>query len=359
MSFAQEKDWPTFEIDPGSPPATLRVRPESKFPTITVLAYHDTELVEETVDNPEDLIERYKDWPVVWIEINGLGDVDFLTRIGKALKLHPLALEDILSPTQRPKVEELGEYEFVLLHAASRKDRVNLEQLGIFFNDCRVVMFQEGPTRYLEPLRNRIRLTKGRIRQAKADYLAYAILDTVVDHYFPVLEVLGDELEDLEDEVMADPAKDIMNRIQQIKRELLTLRRILWPLREVMSWFLSEGSEYVQKDTRPFLRDCYDHVVQAIDLVAAYHEIGAALSDIYLSAVNNRMNEIMKVLTVMATIFIPLTFITGLYGMNFDPSKSPFNMPELEWYFGYPTALTVMALIAGGLLFYFKKRKWL
>ena len=190
------------------------------------------------------------------------------------------------------------------------------------------------------------------------DYLLYAIVDSVVDHYFPILEQFGERLEDLEEEVVANPEEEIMARIHCIKSELLALRRTLWPFREVASALLAQDTPFITRGIRPYLRDCHDHVIHAIDLVAAYREVGSSLSDMYLSSISNRMNEVMRVLTVIATIFIPLTFVAGIYGMNFNPAKSPFNMPELEWYYGYPLALLLMVIIALVMVIYFRRKKW-
>ncbi|MEW6266880.1 MAG: magnesium/cobalt transporter CorA [Thermodesulfobacteriota bacterium] len=350
---------PSPHIEPGVPPATLEAVPDSSFPAVSVLAYGPEGYVEEKVDNLAGFRERFAQWPVLWVHVSGLGHAGRINEIGEAFGIHPLTLEDIISGGHRPKVEDSGRYIFVVVQTASYDQRLKLEQLAILFTERIVLTFQEGPAEYLESLRERVRKGAARLMRSRADYLAYAIIDMAVDHLFPVLEKYGDDLEILEDQVIARPDGAILGRIHEVKRDLLTIRRSLWPLREVMSGLLSERVCIIADETRPFLRDCYDHVIQAIDLVAAYREVGAALSEIYLSSVSNRLNEVMKVLTIIATIFIPLTFIVGLYGMNFDPAVSPWNMPELKWPYGYPVILGLMTALAGLMLYYFKKKKWI
>ncbi|MEJ2367816.1 MAG: magnesium/cobalt transporter CorA [Acidobacteriota bacterium] len=207
-------------------------------------------------------------------------------------------------------------------------------------------------------MRQRLRTSKGQIRSSGADYLAYSILDAIVDQYFPVLEAMSEQLDVLEDEVLEDPESRTVSRIHEVRRDLLMLRRAIWPLREAVNSLLRDSESYFSEDTRLFLRDLYDHTIQVMDLIESFREVGAGLVDVYLSSVSNRMNEVMKVLTMIATIFIPLSFIAGLYGMNFNPAKSPFNMPELNWYFGYPFAVGLMALVALGMLWFFKRKRW-
>ena len=206
---------------------------------------------------------------------------------------------------------------------------------------------------------DRIRKSNGRIRERGADYLAYSLLDAVVDHYFPLLEGFGERLEALEDAVVANPSRSLIGDVHRTRRDLLNLRRALWPQREALNQLVRDASPLITDETRLYLRDCYDHTIQLLDLLESFREVAAGMMDVYLSSASFRMNEIMKVLTIIATIFIPLTFIAGVYGMNFDPDVSPLNMPELRWKYGYPASLAIMAAVAGGLLFYFRKKDWL
>jgi magnesium transporter len=233
------------------------------------------------------------------------------------------------------------------------------EQISMFLGERVLLTFQERPGDCFDPVRTRLRAARGQIRNRQIDYLAYTLLDAVIDGYFPVLEGLGERLEDLEDRVIAAPADLEVARIHEIRRELLTIRRAVWPQREMVNALTRESSHYVTDQTRPYLRDCYDHTIQLMDIIETYREIATGLVDVYLSSVSTRLNEVMKVLTIIATIFIPLSFITGLYGMNFDTAASPWNMPELAWYWGYPMALGLMAVVAAGLLYYFYRKGWL
>jgi len=350
---------PQIAIEPGSSPATLRNDAEAEKSEVRLLAYGLDEVHEEDIKEISELSRWLNRGPMMWIHVSGLGHAESIQRIGEIFGIHPLALEDIVNAGQQPKLEEYGENLFIVLQAADMAEHLQLSQIGIYVGRDFVLTFEEGTDQALERVRERIHKGRGRIRKAGAEYLTYAILDSVVDHYFPLLEKYGEQLEKIEDEVIASPAPVIMSQIHQVKREFLTLRRTLWPLREVMTRLMDEDLALMSRDMRPFLRDCHDHIIQAIDLVSAYREISASLSDMYLSSVSNRMNEVMKVLTIIATIFIPLTFVAGIYGMNFNPETSPWNMPELNWFWGYPLALFLMGVIAVILLIYFKRRKWL
>lgn len=348
--------------EPGAPPATLAPIPGSAKSTAQVLAYGPDEVWEHELAGLTGLTglrKKLSDWPVAWVHVSGLGSVEGLNEIATAFGLHPLALEDVLSGSHRPKVEEYGEYLFMVLQIPVRGEKVRLDQIAIFFNRRLIITFQDRPESILAPLKERIRKSAGRLRRQGADYLAYAILDTIIDCFFPILEQYDETLSELEDQVIDSPDAGTMARIHEIKRELKTVRRALWPLRDVMNHLLDEEPSFIAEEIRPFLRDCYDHVIQAIDLVEVYREVGADLSDIYLSSLSHRMNQVMKVLTIIATIFIPLTFVAGLYGMNFRSEVSPWNMPELSWRYGYPAVLGLMVAIALGMLWYFKKNKWL
>jgi len=317
-------------------------------------------MVEQGIHQPRQVQDFLDKWPVVWIDVEGLGDAETVRVLGELLGLHRLALEDVLNVHQRPKLEQYPDYYFIVAHMVTYGEHCETEQLSLFLGKNFVLTFQEGkPGDSLEPIRERVRQKHSRIRDSGLDYLAYALLDAVVDGYFPILEQYGEQLESLEDEIVTRPSGDMVARVHAIRRNLLTLRRAIWPQRETFNALLREETSLVTNETRLHLRDCYDHTAQLIDLIETYRELGADLTDVYLSSISNRTNEIMRVLTVIATIFIPLTFIAGVYGMNFNPSASPWNMPELNWFWGYPLALTLMFTVAAVQLVLFRKRGWL
>jgi magnesium transporter len=324
------------------------------------MAYGPQGFKEEAVQEIASLGSLLGRWPVTWVNVDGLGDADVLREIGRCFHLHRLALEDVVNTHQRPKIEHYGEHLFIVLRMAMISDCLETEQVSLFLGKGFVLTFQAGlPGDCLDPVRERIRKGAGRIREAGSDYLAYALLDGVIDGFFPVLEAYGESLEDLENEILVHPEEELVARIHGVKRDLLTLRRAIWPLRDALSSLLREPDPLVHPETLPYLRDCHDHTVQIIDLVETYRELGSGMMDVYLSSVSNRMNEIMKVLTVISTIFIPLTFIAGIYGMNFNPQISPLNMPELNWFWGYPFSLALMMGIALALLLFFRRKGWL
>jgi len=345
---------------PGTPPGTLVTDPSAPRSVVTVLAYSPQDFVEQSVSDPQQIRDFVGKWPVAWVNVEGVGDAGTVTKLGDFFGLHRLALEDVLHTHQRPKVEQYGDHLFIVTRMVWSDEQLETEQLSLFLGKNFILTFQEGvPGDCLGLVRERIRKKGGRIHEAGPDYLAYALLDAVVDAYFPILEQYGERLEDLEDEIVRKPLPDTIARIHAIKRDLLTLRRAVWPQRETLGTLLREETPRISSETRIYLRDCYDHVTQIIDLVETYRELGADLTDIYLSSVSNRTNEIMRVLTVIATIFIPLTFIAGIYGMNFNTEISPWNMPELNWSWGYPLSLLLMLSVAVGQLLFFYRRGWL
>ena len=349
-----------LHVPPGTPPGTIIVHPEAAPPTIRILAYGPGDVLEENVSSPQQVREFFGTRPVLWVDVEGLGDAATIHALGEIFNVHRLALEDIVTVHQRPKIEQYDEQLFIVARAVYLGEQLETEQISLFIGEDFVLTFQEGrPGDCLEAIRERIRKKGGRIRDAGYDYLAYAILDAIVDSYFPILEAYGERLETLEDEILLRPQVDTVARIHGIKRDLLTLRRAMWPQRETFNALLRSESAVMTTETRLYLRDCYDHSVQILDLLETYRELGSDLIDIYLSMVSNRTNEIMRVLTVISLIFIPLTFIAGVYGMNFNPEKSPWNMPELEWYLGYPLSLVLMLAVALGQLIYFRRRGWL
>ncbi|MEW6297764.1 MAG: magnesium/cobalt transporter CorA [Thermodesulfobacteriota bacterium] len=345
---------------PGAPPGTLVVDPTAPPPVVRVIAYGPHEVVEQEVTDPGRIRDFLGRWPVTWVNVEGLGDAGTVRALGELFGLHPLALEDVIHVHQRAKVEQYDAYHFIVARMVRLDESVGSEQLSLFLGHNFVLTFQEGyPGDCLEAVRTRLRKGQGQIRGAGADYLAYALLDAVVDCYFPVLEEYGERLEQLEAELIARPGAEAVSRLHTIKRDLLALRRALWPQREAFNTLLRDDAPLITHETRLHLRDCYDHTVQLIDLVETYRELSADLMDVYLSSVGNRTNEIMRVLTVIATVFMPLTFIAGVYGMNFNPAASPWNMPELNWYWGYPFSLTLMAGVAFAQLVFFWRRGWL
>lgn len=265
----------------------------------------------------------------------------------------------MLNTHQRPKVEQYSDNLFIVARMIERGEQFETDQLGMFLGKDFVITFQHLHGDCLDPLRQRIRTGRGIIRTAGPDYLAYSVLDGVVDSYFPILESFGEEIESLEDATMLRPDRTIISRTHNVKAKLLVLRRAIWPLRDALHVLVRDPTPLVSENTRVYLRDCSDHTFQLIDLLETYRELASDLLDLYHSSLANRMNEVMQVLTVIATIFIPLTFIVGVYGMNFDTKVSPWNMPELEWYWGYPAVWAVMLAVAGGLLYFFKRKGWL
>jgi magnesium transporter len=345
---------------PGAAPGTLIADPTAPRPVINVLAYGPQEMVEQEVTDPQQVRDFLAKWPVIWVNVEGLGDAGVIGKLGEIFGLHQLALEDVMNVHQRPKVEQYGDYLFIVARMVRLHEHLETEQLSLFLGKNFLLTFQEGlPGDCLDPVRDRIRKQGGKIRDAGLDHLAYSLLDAVVDSYFPILEEYGERLEALEDEIVVRPGTDTVARVHEIKRNLLTLRRAIWPQRETFSTLLRAETPLITADTRLYLRDCYDHVTQIIDLVETYRELGSDLTDIYLSSIGNRTNEIMRVLTVISTIFIPLTFIAGVYGMNFNTAVSPWNMPELNWYWGYPLSLVLMLAITMGQLMFFRRRGWL
>jgi len=348
---------------PGTLPGTLTIPKDAEPPVIVLIDYQDDKAVRLQIEEPEECIPYLDSDSVSWVDVNGLGSEDILLRLGRVFGLHPLVLEDVVNVPQRPKVEEYDQQILIIARMVVLKESGSgfySEQVSFILGKHYLLTVQEEPEHdCFDMVRDRIRTAKGTICKRRSDYLAYALLDAIIDGFFPILEVYGEEIEELEDEVVASPTRQTLEKIHGIKRELLTLRRSIWPLRDAINALVRDSSsDLVSDDVRIYLRDCYDHTVQVLDMVETYRELAASLMDVYLSSVGNRMNEIMKVLTVISTIFIPLTFIAGIYGMNFNTDKSPMNMPELNWYWGYPLCWAVMITIALGLVSFFKRKGW-
>jgi magnesium transporter len=343
---------------PGTAPGTLRIDPDAPEPRITVMAYGPDEFVEQVVDSPSEIEGFLAKWPVAWVNVDGLGSEAALRQLAEVFGFHRLALEDVVNLGQRAKVERHDEHLFVVARLAPSELEAESEQLSLFLGRQVVVTFQERSGDCFHEVRTRIRAAGRMIRSSGADYLAYALLDAVIDAYFPILETAHDELEALEVEVLEDPERETVHRIHRVKGRLQVLRREIGPHREAINALLRDAEDFVTPATAIYLRDCYDHVLWVIERLEAYREQCADLMGTYLSSVSNRMNEVMKVLTIIATIFIPLSFIAGLYGMNFDPAVSRWNMPELGWTYGYPLALGAMAAVGLGLVWYFWRKGW-
>jgi magnesium transporter len=348
---------------PGTSPAAFLHREEisGKPPVITLISYNEEDCLETRVDCLAELTPLLTADRIHWINVQGLEETKTVRSLGELFSIHPLALEDVLNLSQRPKIEL---YEDVLFIVSSmmffpKPEELVAEQLSIFLGKNFVLTFQEESGEdFFERIRNRIRSGRGYIRKMQADYLVYAILDAVIDATFPILEVLSEGLEDLEVALMSHPNRSNLKRLYEVKRLLLQVRREVWPHREIFSGLLRDESGLVRRETQVFLRDCYDHTTQLIDMVESYRDLAAGLMDVYLSSVGMRTNEIMRVLTLVSTFFIPLTFLAGIYGMNFN-TESPFNMPELNWRFGYLYFWAVSFMIIGGMLVFFRRRKWL
>lgn len=329
---------------------------------ISIIDYDEGTIEEKELETIEECFACKDTSTVTWINIDGVHQVDIIEKIGKHFNLHPLVLEDIVNTGQRPKLEDFDDYLFVVLKMLYRnvnQKEAQAEQVSLIVGPQFVITFQEKVGDVFNPLKERIRNGKGRIRKMGSDYLAYALLDAIVDNYFVILEILGEELEEIEKKLVSDPKPQTLQDLHRLKGEMIFLRKSVWPLREVINGLQKGESALIKESTAIYFRDVYDHTIQIIDTIETFRDLISGMLDTYLSSISNKMNEVMKVLTIIATTFIPLTFIAGIYGMNFNPEASPWNMPELNWDFGYLIAIGAMIIIALGMLFYFKRKKWL
>ncbi len=344
-----------FNLRSGSDDRT--VTGIGKFPTVTLIAYGPDGFEEREVREPADLIGYLANWPVCWITIDppgeGMEAMMAIENFAKLFNLHELEIEDIVNVHQRAKVEEYGEHLFVVTRMLIETALAETEQLSMFLGRNYVLTFREVTTDCLDPVREKIRKGRGRIRQEHADYLMYAIIDAVVDSYFPLLTELAEELDEMEDIILAGAGDEAANTMYEIRRDLLSIRRAIWPTQELLSTLTRDTVPLVTETTRVYLRDCYDHAVRIIDLVEMYREVSTALMEVHYQQASNRLNEVMKVLTIITTLFIPPTLIAGIYGMNFE------HMPELKMTYGYPLALFTMAIITLGLLGFLHMKGWL
>jgi len=324
--------------------------------SVSLISYDLQTFAEQTLDLNENCALHKRHAGITWLNVEGVTQVEVLKQVGDCYGLHPLVMEDIVNTDQRAKKEDYGDYLFIVVKMLNTDGggRVAVEQLSLILGAGWLLTIQEGlDCDPFQPVRERLRAAKGRLRGAGADYLAYALLDAVIDQYFVVLERLAERVELLEEEVVIEPTKVTIRNIHHLKQEMLQIRRAVWPLRELISGLERRDSDLIGEDILVYLRDIYDHTVQIIDTVETSREMLSGMLDIYLSSEANRTNEVMKVLTVYATIFMPLTFIVGLYGMNFK------YMPELEWRLGYPVLVVVMAALTLGMVIYFRRKKWL
>ncbi|MFH0811311.1 MAG: magnesium/cobalt transporter CorA [Pseudomonadota bacterium] len=341
----------------GLPPGTLVHIGEQKVEKtrITVISYDETQFQEQEAATIEEILPLRYTSNVTWINVDSIHQVEMVEGMGNHFGIHSLLLEDILNTEQRPKMEDFGEYIFIVLkmiYYDGTEDEIKVEQVSIIFGAYFVISFQERGGDVFDFIRERLRNNKARIRKLGADYLAYALVDAIVDHYFIIFEKMGERIEMIEEELVTTPKPETLREIHALKRELILLRKSIWPLRELVNGLARGESPLIHESTRIYLRDVYDHTIQVIDTIETFRDMVSGMLDIYLSSLSNRMNEVMKVLTIIATIFIPLTFIAGIYGMNFN------YMPELEWHWGYQFVLVMMAVLGLLMLIYFRRKKW-
>lgn len=342
-------------LDPG---ALVHLgRPKAGATRVEVVEYDEAQLERRQITSLDACLIR-KPLPVVtWINVDGLGELEVLRHFGSCYGIHPLVLEDILATDQRPKAADYGDYLYIVLKMITLDEgpgEVKSEQVSFVLGSNYLISFQEGlEGDVFELVRGRMANEKARLRSAGPDFLLHALLDVIIDHYFLVLEKLADRIEDVEDELIGNPTTATVQSIYRLKREMLFLHKAVWPLREVLSGLQRRDSQLIRESTGIYVRDLYDHTVQVLDTLETLRDMLSGMLDIYLSSVSNRLNEVMKVLTIIATIFMPLSFLVGLYGMNFR------YMPELEWHYGYPMVLLMSLAIGGGMLVYFKKKRWL
>jgi len=342
----------------GMPPGTLlhigTMRNEKI--KISMLSYNKDDWNEQQFTNVDELLSNECTADVNWVHISGIHIVDVIEKIGNKFKVHPLVMEDIVNANQRPKLEENKDYVYIVLkmiHSFEELKRIEFEQISIIVIRNHIISFQENDNNTFQQIRERIKKINGKIRTKGVDYLAYALMDCIVDHYYIALEYLGEKIEVLEDELMLDPGPNVLKEIHTLKTEMLFMRKAIWPLREIINKLARGDSPLFNHDTLIYLRDVYDHIIQVIDTIEMYRDMVTGMFDIYISSVSYKLNEVMKILTIISTIFIPLTFIVGLYGMNFK------YMPELEWEWGYPAVLLLMAIIGRFMIVYFKKKNWI
>lgn len=354
-----------FRSKKGMPPGSLIFTGEQKMPAVKIISfdYDDKSFYEKEITNIDELRALKENSHVSWINISGLHDVNKIAQIGEIFEIHPLILEDILNVHHLPKLEDYDNYLFLVSKMIDMKKdekELNIEQVSFILtrNNC-LITFQERDGDVFNIIRDRIRGDKGKIRKLGADYLMYRLLDSIVDNYFYVLQDMDETIEGVEDDLIYDPNRTTIETIHNMRKKIIKLRRAVTPLRDIIFSMERERYPYIAKSTYIFLRDLYDHIRQNIETMENYREILNGMLEIYLSSSGQKLNEVVKVLTIISTIFIPLTFLAGIYGMNFNPSAGKWNMPELNWPFGYPLVLIIMVVIAVAMIFFFRKKDWL
>jgi magnesium transporter len=353
----EEEDYFDYFYDvPGSEPGTLIIEPDAKPSRIVLIDYDDKQAVRKVDITPNACAPYIGTNTVSWMDIQGLGSEMVLKQVGEIFNLHPLLLEDVVNVPQRPKLEDYNNQLLLISHMVRLKEDesgFDTEQVSFVLGKRYLLTFQEEELQdCFEMVRDRIRTSQGRVRQSGSDYLTYLLLDSIIDGYFPVVEHYEDRIEVLEDAIISNPDRQTMEEIYDIRRELLALRRLIWPMRNVLSLLMRDHQGIINDDVQIYFRDSYDHIIQILEIIEAYRELATSLMDVYMSTMGNKLNEIMKFLTVISTIFIPLTFIVGVYGMNFE------NMPELKGQWSYYIVWLVMLAVAGGLIFYFWRKGW-
>ena len=344
---------------PGTPPGTLLIDPNASTTSIKVMAFDCQNVRDQSISHVSELKNYLGKFRNLWIDVTGLGSEKVLRELAELLKLHPLSMEDVINVHQRAKLDRFENHLFIVARMIDGEDARDSEQLSFFMMNGILVSFQERPGDCWEPVRQRIRSNHGKVSDSGIDHLLYALLDSVVDSYFPFMEKISDAVDELEDEISAELSPAQLRMIHNLRGQLLALRRSLRPHRELINELIRDSSDRFSEESRVHLRDCYDHVTQLLDAADTYRELTADLRDYYMSTMNNSMNEVMKLLTIISTIFIPLSFVAGVYGMNFDDEVSPWNMPELKWYLGYPFAVAIMLSVAIGLLIAFRRKRWI
>lgn len=348
---------------PGTEPGTLSAKQnQADQPRNVQLIEYSSDWINET-ENPDMTALRSKlhSDKLTWLRFNGLPDAEWMHQLGSVIDIHPLAQEDILNGGQRSKIEPYDGQFFIVIDVPDLKNKkLSIDQLYILWHKNYLITFDTGRKDMFDPVLKRLHSEGTRVRKHSLDYLIYAILDLAIDQAFPVLEHLGTQLEDLEEELMEGPDENVLHKIHHVKRQIIHLRRAFWPQRDVISQLMRDEDNWFSKPVRLFLRDCYDHTVQIMELIESYRDTSSSLHDLYLSSASMRMNDIMKVLAIISTVFIPLTFIAGVYGMNFSGESNSFwAMPELRWSYGYPAVWLLFILITSGMLVWFRKKKWL
>ncbi|MBZ8181667.1 magnesium/cobalt transporter CorA [Oscillatoria salina] len=356
-SEQEEEDYFDYFYDrPGSEPGALSIDPDALPTEIVLIDYNESQAKRKVKIEPSECTPYLETDSVSWMDVQGLGSEAMLKEIGRIFNLHPLLLEDVVNVPQRPKVDDYNDRLLIIAQMVMPKPNEEgfiSEQVSFIVGKCYLLTFQEEPLRdCFDPVRDRIRLNKGRVRQCGSDYLVYVLLDAIVDNFFPVLEDYGERIEDLEDEVVLNPTRRTLEKIYQVRRELLALRRAIWPLRNAINTLVRGSSDLISSDVQIYFRDSYDRAIQILDIVETYRELASGLMDVYMSSISNKMNEVMKLLTVISTIFIPLSFMAGVYGMNFE------HIPELGWKWGYWGFWLIVAAIASSLIFFFWRRGW-